>query len=805
MTNTELSPEIRHTLARLRTRIRSYVWFEGLSLAIVWIGLIFWLGLALDYVPVMIGASQLPRYLPVLSGVSELSMTTRAVILILGSLVLAYILYRFVFRRGFVRMSDRNMAVLLERRFKEFHDSLVTSVELAERPERAEQFDESMLAHTGEEAATEIKHVRLGEIFDFRPLLRNVLGAAFVIVTIVAFYAVNANAFETWVNRMLLIKNDPWPRAARIEVVGVEILGDEDDLARMREVPLIRFEGDTLKVAKGSNLRLKVRADLGAKRVPEFCTVIYQTAEGDRGRVDMNKSKSSDSESQYQNYSFSGKPFQGILSSLRFDVRGYDFRVRDYHIDVVDSPTVVFTELDCKFPDYMVDEALSQWLPRTVPLTNATRLPRGTDVTLRATTNKQLRRVELYNPDTEELVEIDIPDDASADNFEYRIPSLNDDLTLDVTLFDVDGVVTERPHRLFIPVVADEPPNVIVVLKGISTAVTPDVIVPVQGEISDDYAVDKTWFDVELTPGGTNDGSSVQIRKFEFPLGEGGQVAASVDFREQRSQPDGIVIKPGDKLTMSVKAADKYDLENQPNVGSGDRYQLDVVTPDQLLAILESRELGLRRRFEQIIDEMSQARDSMVRVKSDVLGAGLEPGDVAGEENAEKVDEVRQRERTQSLRLLRTQQSLQQTRKSAQELLGVAASFNDIREELINNRVDTEDRKRRLKELVADPLQLIGETMFPELEARLESLEKVLLADLNVKKYDLQAGTEEAGKSVEQANDILAELDKVLQQMLDLETFNELLDIVRQIIDDQGKMIDRTEKQRKQDLLKDLQ
>ena len=50
-------------------------------------------------------------------------------------------------------------------------------------------------------------------------------------------------------------------------------------------------------------------------------------------------------------------------------------------------------------------------------------------------------------------------------------------------------------------------------------------------------------------------------------------------------------------------------------------------------------------------------------------------------------------ERAQSLRLLRTQRSLVQCDKSAQEVLGVAASFADIREELINNRVDSKDRE----------------------------------------------------------------------------------------------------------------
>jgi hypothetical protein len=213
--------------------------------------------------------------------------------------------------------------------------------------------------------------------------------------------------------------------------------------------------------------------------------------------------------------------------------------------------------------------------------------------------------------------------------------------------------------------------------------------------------------------------------------------------------------------------------------------------------MLEAREIGLRRRFEQIVQEMTQARDFLTRVQAPAPSAGAEPGDAdrPGAEPGDKpVDEEKAAERAQSLRALRVQQALQQTRKSAQELLGVAAGFQDIREELINNRVDAGDRKERLKEKIADPMQAVGETMFPELERREEVLEKLLLDDLAAKKYDLGSGQQETAAAVAQANDILAELDKILQQMLDLETFNELVDIVRQLIAEQERVSGETQK-----------
>jgi hypothetical protein len=792
---TTLDPRLRSMLGALRWRIRAYIWIEGLAAAVIWLGATFWCAWALDYLPVWMGASEMPR-------------GARIVVLSIIAGGLAYVLYHWVLRRTFVRLADHSMAVLLERRFRDFHDSLVTAVELAERPQHARDFDASMLQQTAQEARDEVQRVRVRDVFNFRPLLRKLIVAALAVMSVAVFYFWNEPAVATCVNRIYLLKNEPWPRQARIEVVGVEVLGPEDGSLTGSPLPLVTFGDRSLKVAKGSNLRLKVRADLSADVVPEVCTIYYRTAEGDRGRVTMNRMRRS--RSRYQDFSFANKPLHGILSSVTFDVVGYDYRVRDYTIQVVDSPAIVSTQLECVFPAYMVDEENSLWLPRTEDLTGATQLPRGTAVTVRARANKPLRRVDLFDVATEQTTQLTVdPDGETPDQFEYFVERLDDNLTLDVTLYDADGVVTERPHRIFIPAVADEPPQLDVRLRGIGTAVTADVIVPATGTAADDYAVGRTWFDLDIVRAAPADGQEAgEHREFDFALQSGGQIDAAVDFRELRSAEQRLVLQPKDKIMLALQAEDKYDLGAAANRSSSDRYQLDVVTPDTLLAILEAREIGLRRRFEQIIDEMTQARDFLARVRSPVTDLGPEPADAAAgseEPGDTKLDERQSAERAQSLRLLRTQQSLQQTRKSAQELLGVAASFLDIRAEIINNRVDTEDRKRRLKELIADPMQAIGEKMFPELEKLTVALEKVLLDDLQADRYDLGTAQAEAEAAVQQSDEILAALDQILQQMLDLETFNELLDIVRQLLKDQEGLIEETQQEREKGLLEELQ
>ena len=784
----KLDPRIGSLLARLRWRIRAYVWLHGLALALVWLGATYWIALALDYLPVLAGATEMPR-------------PARTVVLGVIAAVLAWILYRWVLRRTLVPLTNRNMALLLERRFRGFDDRLLTAVELSEDPQHAEPFDPEMLRRTAEQARDDTGSVRLREVFNFAPLAYSLAGAALFAATVAALYTVNRPALALSVNRIYLLGDQPWPRNARIEVAGVELVA-ADDVDRPLDLPLIPFdEHNRLKVARGSNLRLRVRADLAAAVVPDLCTLHYRTVDGERGRVSMNRLRRT--RDQYQDYAFNGRPLRGILSSVHFDVVGYDYRVRDYTIEVVDSPTIIGAELDCRFPDYLVDQQLALWLPRTVELTSATQLPRGTDVTIRAFSNKPLQRVDLYNPQSEELVTLTI-DESDRRQFVYHVPALNDDLALEATLYDVDNVVSQRPHRIFIAAVADEPPRVDVRLQGIGSAVTPDVIIPIDGTIMDDYAVDRAWFDVQLERPESNPEAVESLHQaHEFSLQQGGRAASSLDFRELRSLGSPASLQPEDTLTLTVKAADKHDLDGGPNIGRGDRYQLDVVTPEALLAILESREIGLRRRFEHILQEMTEARDWLNRVRSPA-GRGLEPDDLRSDDD-DVPDPQRVAERVQTQRLLRTQQALQQCRKSEHELLGVATAFLDVREELINNRVDTEDRKTRLKELIADPLQLIGETMFPELDRRLEVLETALSDAVDNDQFDPEIAEAESVAALDQANDILAELEQILQQMLDLETFNELLDIVRQLIDDQQRLIQQTEAERREGLLRDLQ
>jgi hypothetical protein len=789
--NITLTPEIRALLSGLRWRIRGYIVLYGAALAIIWLGLTFWIALALDYFPVVVGATEMP-------------VAPRALILAGIAAILAFILIRWVLLRVFVPLGDRSMAVLLERRYRQFHDSLVTAVEMSHRPEHASEFNQAMLAHSFAQAQAGAAGVRIGRVFRLWPLVAAGGIAVAVMSSIALFAALSHDTFLLGAGRLYLLRNDSWPRRAEIRVAGLELSFPADASGQAPPARLLKFTDGPVKVAQGSNLTVIVEASAKpGKVVPETCSINYRTAEGDRGRVSMRRIGGV--QNGRQEYRFDGKPFRGVLSSLEFDVRGRDHRVRGYEINVVDSPAITKVTLDCVFPEYLVEPGLPAWRPRSMELTGGVQLPRGTKIRAKASTNKPLREAQVVNVVTKKAIPVEIVatnEKGGAGGFTFEIDSLDENLVLDARLHDADGVISDRPHRLAIPVVEDGPPVVDVALRGIGTAVTPDVRIPVRGEVRDDYAVAKVWFELETQSG--------VGKQRPIDLVSGAKIDAAVDFREERArQGAGMEIKPQDKLHLAVKAADRFNLSGGPNVGTGDRYQLDVVTPDELRRMLEVRELSLRGRLEQIHEEISRTRDSLMAIGAESSDAGEEPedareGDVSYSTPIEGSGADAASANDWSRPQRRVEDALLQSEKSAGEVLGVSVQFEDIRLELENNRVDSEDRKRQLSEQIAIPLAQVAQAEFPRFDERLKGLLSALAA-AEGQTAAPAIPEKERDAALEQADVILARINEVLDHLIKLESYNELLDIVRSLIEQQEELRQLTEKQRKQQALELLE
>ena len=376
--------------------------------------------------------------------------------------------------------------------------------------------------------------------------------------------------------------------------------------------------------------------------------------------------------------------------------------------------------------------------------------------------------------------------------FQYPAGGIQDNLTLKLTLSDTDGITGREPMRLGLVPEPDVAPQLAVQFRGIGPAITPDARLPITGTINDDYGVAKTWFQYAVDP---EQQTEVATRPITIPENFPTELELD-DALEVRD----LELKPGQTLVVSIMAADRYNLganPAEPNVGTSDRWLKDIVTPEQLQALLEARELVLRQRFETIIEKVTETRNRLLKIDFDDPGANADNGK-ATDEGAEPGDEVvKTRSPVEQLELntAYVQRALQDSRQYAHETGGVANAFDEISLELTNNRIGIQELIDRLEDGIAAPLHRIADDMFPELERRLEILEGKL--------SDKELGPERRNLARQQADAILLQMHHVLEKMTELEDFNEALELLRAIIQLQEEIGERAE-QRQKDRIREL-
>jgi hypothetical protein len=696
--------------------------------------------------------------------------------MLLLAFALSYVAWRYVLRRVLVSISDASAAALLERRFPALKEHVLTAVDVASRPDRAAEFHPQLVRETQQSAVQAVAEVKPAELFDRGPLVRAVCGAALVAMSIGIFALASREAFAFWLQRIAL-SEEPWPRRVHLEVVGFPV----DETGRR-----------STKVAHDDDFELIVHASTAGFEVPEEVEIRFRLADGRRGRdtmIRVGEAAASSQEHQLFRYQFKRVP-----GDMEFDVVGGDDRVRDLRLQVVERPELFAIELECIYPDYLARE------PRRLPVTGGMRIPEGSWLVLHAGSTKPLIAANIHKSSGQEEADAKLDFAAQPQSqLQWEYGTLTDDDVLRVSVTDTDGVASREPYRISLAIVRDETPQVAVRLSGISTAITPDAILPVVGKITDDYGLDRAWFEYQV------DGGPPATRQLAVAgLSEPGQRPNNETLWETLGQFDmratddatgerALELKPGQRFSMALKAADRFDLSEEPHAGSSQQFVLDVVTPADLLTLIERRELALRPRYEAIYEKMTDTRNLLGRVEFASTAEGSSDEDAtetAADATAEPAVATPQRDLAR--RRLRVAGSLQNVVQSADEVAGVADAFDDLGEELSNNRIDNPDLKSRLREQIAQPLHRIADERMPQLAAQLKLVEEHI--------DDAAQGEAELFKSVTLADEILIEMRQVLDRMLELETYNEVLARLRDIISDQEDFRRRTKERQKEKL-----
>lgn len=237
------TPErIRHPLQAVRAKIRKYVLLEGAALAVIFLAMWFWIGLALDWGIFGIFSYDWVQELHHLDSSKAAAFYVRLVVLIAIVGFLAALLVNKMVMRLTREFSDAAVALVLERRFpRELGDRLITAVEMADPKQAASfGFSQQMIEQTIHEAGERVGRLPVADVFDWKRLRKEWLLAGLLSVGLLIGVGAGTSAIGAaagssnspggqlanladvmaiWIERNVLLQESYWPRQAYLEVV----------------------------------------------------------------------------------------------------------------------------------------------------------------------------------------------------------------------------------------------------------------------------------------------------------------------------------------------------------------------------------------------------------------------------------------------------------------------------------------------------------------------------------------------------------------------------------------------------------
>ena len=765
-----LPPIISRKLRSLRRALWTYVVVDGIATTVTALLLLFWLDLGLD------------RFF-------EFSRLSRSVLLIGFFGLLVYIVWLRILRRLRNGPDDRQLALVFEHFEPGLDESLITAVELDE-PVGGETFDPDLYRQSVRQAGAGLKSIDIRKFFRYGRLWSRIAVAVILLAMIGGFCVRYAETAELWFSRNILLSDRDWPRRSRLVVEG--------------------FHDGRVRIGRGDSFTLTVRADTGMPLIPETIRLRlgnresgYRTVLVDQFRIDTLNG------TEWRTFSHT---FAEMLETLPLSIRGADTTLDDLEIEVVPPPMLTGIRLHQKFPAYM-DRP-----DRTVSPGSRVTIPDGVSVTIEAETNKPLKKATV-TPDKEDPRSID----AEAVPLRYSMENLRNDVRLDFQLEDTDLLRNRQPIRFDFTILKDRPPTVTARLDGIGSAITPNAVLPVLGELADDYGLATVRFrysveqdKIEETPVEETE-NAIKTDEGSVDIGGIGAMQTLFSLNEHFSVSDSTV-NPGDKLSLWIEATDRFDLDGEPGqTGLGQRWTLEIVPPERLRSLLEVREISLRQRFEVLIGEVELTKNLVEEIVLDAPeelvreaeALALPESDETAEETQRRREELEMKRKT-LLETISKEQSdagrynisrvLRDTQKETYEIRTIIESFRLIRAEMVNNRIFTDDDQNRLDRGIVTPMQALVDTDFPDIDQGVELLNQSLTSVMEGAPPRRSVAVDRRQEAVDGFDELIKKMTAIRDNMVSMESFNEAIDILRAIIRQQQQIRQETIEEKNQRL-----
>jgi len=680
----------------------------------------------------------------------RLETSTRIALLPLGIVAVLAIAYWKLVRPLWLKLDDLDLAVILDRRSPGIGQRVANVLQLPNLLKDDPGASPSMIQAEVHRQANELGRIDLQSHFN-RPRFQR-LGAAIALpaLLLVGAALICPASATLWAKRWLLGSNERWSQRTYLSIVGLE---DGDRLYVPRgETLLIEVEGQPTFVAagdtrdnawslagRGEPLVLS-RGEQPASEAPADVRIRYR-----QGGVPKQSVFTLFTETRFRH------ELPPVQEPTPFTLSGGDDWLGPIVVEPVDRPGIEDLKIISQAPGrsetethtFSSKESQLMFLPRT-------------KLELHLTSDVPLARAELLTATGQapHLEQIDMR------HFVARW-SMSEALTLEIKLVDEQAHLDSKPYYISLNLLQDRAPRVTVRSSGVGRRITPTASIPLALRATDDFGLTAVAIEVEQTVHkNEKPETKLHARPVVLPTAGGaggtpaGNTGGSAGPLTDMEAESLVALKeyaltPGTSLSVRGTAQDNNTEASQ--VGQSRWLSFQVVTPEELFYEVLMAQRAQREKFRLALEmEKTQVTALQTLVDAEQLAGIVRKHQVA-----------------------------------ARQALQVSVRLDASLREMTLNELGSTQARELLATGIIGPIRDLHNEQMSQLRTLLDQMTA-----------DPKRMAELSPAALSSQQDIVQKMTTILNRMSQWESFVDVLNQVRQIIQLQNQVLEFTDKLR---------
>jgi hypothetical protein len=457
-------------------------------------------------------------------------------------------------------------------------------------------------------------------------------------------------------------------------------------------------------------------------------------------------------------------------------VGGDDSAMPWTHVEIVEPPKIVDLEFTARPPAYAAQPEQR--------LEGVSRVLEGSQLSLRGSLDKRATKVRLQSEGKTPVVLTAV---LGSDGKSFAIPGGTSDVwlaekseTYKFDILDDSGIAGGAETRIELQVVPDSPPAIAWELPTDQTFVTPRALVPIKALVKDDLAIERVDLKY-LRPDATDsDEQVVSLYLAERKLATATTTGTARTIEGQSVAIDSnwdlisLGLRPGDVLAIHLEAVDF-----KPRAANTTVRRISVIDDAEFQNRLLQQQTSVFTQLAEVLRLQREAHGQVtaLQVRIDETNR-LQPRDIDQLQGAELM-----------------QRQVQRLIDDPAD--GIDARLTAILVELGNNRIENEAISRRMNELRAQLRHVSSKVMVDIGQQLTSALKSGRALDLSNEVYKseqkLAPVTEPLLAAEAKQQQAIAELEALLGELSEWDTFSRLAREVGQIRQLQEELLEETE------------